>query len=120
LAGSYRAGLHPTGETTKDHEAHQLAGIPSHISTLLAQNDEDVKTVQPLMRRANSTITITITVNIRTPSSGDSRRPRLSACSGSATFTLYYGAGLPALLEKYSTSARMLGQTRGGDRRRAV
>jgi hypothetical protein len=30
-AGSYRAGLHPTSETSKDPEVHQLAGIPSHI-----------------------------------------------------------------------------------------
>jgi integrase len=32
LWGSYRAELHPTGGGTgKDHEAHQLACIPSHI-----------------------------------------------------------------------------------------
>src|ERR1700730_7559726 len=64
LAGSYRAELHPTGSRTgQNHQAHQLALIPPHIftfSTLLAENDEDVKTVQSLMRHANSNITMNI------------------------------------------------------------
>ncbi len=49
--------------------AAQRAGITKHInwhvfrhtfSTLLAENDEDVKTVQSLMRHANSKITTNI------------------------------------------------------------
>jgi integrase len=49
--------------------AARRAGITKHInwhvfrhtfSTLLAENDEDVKTVQSLMRHANSNITMNI------------------------------------------------------------
>ena len=49
--------------------AAKRAGIAKHInwhvfrhtfSTLLAENDEDVKTVQSLMRHANSNITMNI------------------------------------------------------------
>ena len=33
------------GREGQDHQAHQLAFVPAPFSTLLAENDEEVKTV---------------------------------------------------------------------------
>ena len=61
LAGSYRAELHPTGSGTgKDHKHISWHVFLHTFSTPLAENDEDVKTVQSLMRHANSNITMNI------------------------------------------------------------
>ena len=43
-----------------NRKANYLARVPSHILHSLAENDEDVKTVQSLMRHANSSITMNI------------------------------------------------------------
>jgi len=70
LAGSYRAELHPTGGETGKITKHISWHVFRHaFSTLLAGNDEDVKTVQSLMRHANS-----ITMKIYTQAVGRKKR----------------------------------------------
>ncbi len=61
LAGSNHAELHPSGSATgENYKSDHLHVFRHTFSTLLAENDEDVKTVQSLMRHANSNITMNI------------------------------------------------------------
>jgi integrase len=52
--------IHPAAERAKINKHNSWHAFRHIFSTLLAENDEDVKTVQSLMRHTNSNITMNI------------------------------------------------------------